>query len=166
MRTQYNQEKLSEVVTSSFSIANVCRELGLKPCGGNYKTLNFKIKDWSIDTSHFTGKAWNQGERYKNFGLKYELKDVLIKNSPFQSTNNLKKRLYKENIKKKECEECHLTDWNNKEIIFELEHMNGINDDNRIENLKILCPNCHSQTVTFRNKKRYLCGEIGSTQQT
>lgn len=166
MRTQYDQEKLNEVVSSSFSVANVCRELGLKPCGGNYKTINNKIKEWNIDISHFTGQAWNQGDRFVNFGKKYKLNDILIENSPYNNTTHLKERLYKENYKKKECEECHITSWNNKEIIFELEHINGIPNDNRINNLKILCPNCHSQTSTFRNNKRSLCGETGNTQQT
>lgn len=154
MRYKYTKENIEEAVKKSLAIAGVCRELNMKACGGNYKTLYAKIKEWSIDTSHFTGAAWNKGINFKPFGKTYKLEDVLVKNSEYKSSNHLKKRLYAEGIKKKQCEECDITEWNNKKIIFELEHINGNNTDNRIENLKILCPNCHSQTPTFRNKKR------------
>lgn len=154
MRYKYIKEELENAIIKTLSIAGVCRELGIKPCGGNYKTLNSKIKEWGLDISHFTGSAWNQGEQFKKFGKKYKLKDVLIDKSPYKSSYHLKERLYKENLKSKQCEECGLTEWNGKEIKFELDHINGDNTDNRIENLKILCPNCHSQTPTFRNKRR------------
>lgn len=154
MKYKHTKEKLEEAVKNSLAIAGVCRELGLKITGGNYKTLNNKIREWGIDTSHFTGAAWNQGEQFKNFGKKYELKDILIENSPYQNTNSLKIRLYKEGVKQEKCEECGIVEWNNKKIVFQLDHINGVNNDNRIENLKILCPNCHSQTSTFAGKNK------------
>jgi Zn finger protein HypA/HybF involved in hydrogenase expression len=155
MRYKHTKEKLEIAIKKSLSIAGVCRELEMKACGGNYKTLYSKIREWNIDTSHFTGAAWNQGSKFKPFGKKYNLCDVLIKNSPYKTTNSLKKRLFDEKIKTKECEECGINEWNGKSITLELDHINGDNTDNRIENLKILCPNCHSQTHTFRNKKRF-----------
>ena len=154
MRYKHTKEELNNAVKKSLSIANVCRELNMKTCGGNYKTLQSKFKEWDIDTSHFTGAAWNQGEKFKPFGKKYELNEVLIKNSPYKSTTKLKKRLYSEGYKEKKCEECGITEWNGKPLTFEMDHINGDNTDNRLENLKILCPNCHSQTPTFRNNKR------------
>lgn len=154
MRYKHTKEKLETAVNNSLSIAGVCRELEMKPCGGNYKTLYSKIKEWSINTNHFTGAAWNQGKKFIPFGKTYNLIDVLIENSPYKNGNSLKKRLFKEGLKTKECEECGIDKWNDKEIVLELEHINGDNTDNRMENLKILCPNCHSQTPTFRNKKR------------
>ena len=156
MRYKHTKEELEEAVRKSLAIAGVCRELNMKACGGNYKTLHAKFKEWEIDTSHFTGAAWNQGEKFTPFGKTYELVDALVENSPYKSSNNLKKRLFKEGIKTKQCEECGIVEWNGKEITLELEHINGDNTDNRLENLKILCPNCHSQTTTFRNKKRPL----------
>jgi hypothetical protein len=154
MKYKYTKEELEKSIKKTLSIAGVCRDLGIKPCGGNYKTLHSKIKEWEIDISHFTGAAWNQGENYKFFGKKFNMEEILIKDSPYKSTYSLKKRLYAENIKTKKCEECLITEWNGKKIIFELDHINGDNSDNRIENLRILCPNCHSQTPTFRNNKR------------
>ena len=156
MRYKYTKEILEEAVKKSLAIAGVCRKLNIKPCGGNYKTLHSKFKEWNIDTSHFTGAAWNQGEKFTPFAKSYTLEEVLVENSPYKSSNCLKKRLFKEGIKTKKCEECGIVEWNGKEIILELEHVNGNNTDNRLENLKILCPNCHSQTNTFRNKKRPL----------
>jgi 5-methylcytosine-specific restriction endonuclease McrA len=75
----------------------------------------------------------------------------------YKNTSSLKIRLYNEGLKTKQCEECGIVEWNGSEISFELDHINGVNNDNRIENLRILCPNCHSQTKTFRGKniKKY-----------
>ena len=154
MRYKFTKEEIESAVKSSLSIAGVCRVLNMKACGGNYKTLYSKFREFGIDTSHFTGAAWNQGERFTPFGKKYKLEEVLIENSPFKTTNMLKKRLYREGIKMKKCEICGIEEWNGKELVFEMDHINGDNTDNRIENLRIVCPNCHSQTGTFRNKKR------------
>lgn len=154
MRYKHTKEEIAEAVKKSLAIAGVCRELGIKPAGGNYKTLNAKINELGIDISHFTGAAWNQGVNFKSFNKKYELADVLIENSPYKSTYSLKKRLYSEGLKEKKCEHCNLTKWMDKTITLELDHINGVTNDNRIENLRILCPNCHSQTPTFRNNKR------------
>lgn len=154
MRYKHTKEEIAKAVKKSLAIAGVCRELGIKPCGGNYKTLNAKIVELEIDISHFTGQAWNSGDNFRTFGKKYDLEDVLIENSPYKTTNHLKERLYREGLKNKECEDCGIVDWNGKPISLELDHINGNNKDNRLDNLRVLCPNCHSQTKTFRNKKR------------
>ncbi len=86
------------------------------------------------------------------FGKTIDLTDALVENSPYKSTSKLKGRLYKEGVKTKQCEECGIIEWNNKEIIFHLDHVNGDSTDKRINNLKILCPNCHSQTPTYTGR--------------
>ena len=97
-----------------------------------------------------------------NFILKIqELEEILIIGSKI-SSNSLRKRLLSESVLNFECSCCKLTEWNNKPISLELDHINGTSNDNRLENLRLLCPNCHSQTETYRGKNikgKYLSGE-------
>lgn len=93
-----------------------------------------------------------EGIIHKFNGGGIPLKDILEGKHPSYQTNKLRKRLIKEGIKKEECEECHIVDWNNKRVAFELEHIDGDRTNHKLENLKILCPNCHSQTETYRGK--------------
>lgn len=146
---ELNKENFEDVIKECFSIADVCRSVGIVPNGGNYKTIKSKIKLWNINTDHFTGQGWNSGDRFKSFSKKIELSDILIENSTYTSHSNLKKRLIAEGIKKNKCEICDLNEWMGKKLSIQLHHINGNNTDNRIENLKMLCPNCHSQTPTF-----------------
>jgi Zn finger protein HypA/HybF involved in hydrogenase expression len=151
MKYKFSKEVLESAVRESESISSVCRILNIRPTGGNYKTINRKIRLWNIDTSHFKGRAWNLGLTFES-KLKIPLNEILIENSTYVSTDRLRRRLIKEGIKKYECECCGLFEWNGKEIPLELNHINGINTDNRIENLEIICPNCHAQTPNFRGK--------------
>ncbi len=155
MKYKITKEELELVVKKSLSISDICRQLNIRPVGGNYKTIKSKLKEFDINTDHFTGGAWNQGNRFRPFGSnKRELSEILIKNSPHKTSHHLRLRLIKEGLKDNKCEECGITDWNGKPISLELEHVNGDNTDNRLENLKILCPNCHSQTPFFRGKNK------------
>jgi len=154
MKYKFTVEVLKEAINKSLSMAQVCRELNMRPCGGNYKTLSFKIRENNLDISHFTGQGWNVGNNYRPFGKKGELSQILVENSLYKSTNSLKKRLIKEEILEYKCVCCGITDYNNKPIVLELDHINGCNTDNRLENLRLLCPNCHSQTETFRGKSK------------
>lgn len=84
---------------------------------------------------------------------KIPLKDILVENSTYQSTK-LKKRLVDEEIKQDRCEICGQGNtWNDKLLVLQLDHINGIHTDNRLENLRIVCPNCHTQTDTFCTRK-------------
>ena len=84
---------------------------------------------------------------------KIPLKDILVENSTYQSSK-LKKRLIEEGIKKEHCEICGQGNtWNDKLLVLQLDHINGIHTDNRLENLRIVCPNCHTQTDTFCTRK-------------
>lgn len=151
-----NYSNIQEIISTSLSYAEVLRKMKIKPSGGNYATLKSAIKKCEYDISHFTGKAWNQGEKYKPVNPPKKLNEVLVKNNPV-NTHKLKLRLIKEGLKKHICENCQLNEWQGKPIPIELDHVDGDRDNNQIENLKILCPNCHAQTDTYRgkNKKRY-----------
>ena len=152
MRIKYTKELLEDIIKRSFSIRQVLIELNLSPKGGSYKTIKNKIKLWSIDVSHFTGSGWNVGDRYRKFGKVAELKDILVKDSNYTNTYNLKNKLINQNLKNHICENCELNSWLNKPIPLELHHINGINNDHRIENIQLLCPNCHAQTDNYRGK--------------
>lgn len=154
MRYKITKEQLEQAVRNNLSIAGVCRDLEIRPVGGNYKTLKAKFKEFNIDISHFTGQGWNQGKRFKKLKKNIPLDEILVENSSYLSTTSLKKRIIKEGLKIHKCEICNITNWNDKVITLELDHVNGNNTDNRIENLRILCPNCHSQTSTFRGKTK------------
>ena len=84
---------------------------------------------------------------------KISLKHILEGKHPTYKTNHLKRRLIDEGIKTNKCEECSITEWNGKPIICELDHINGNSKDHKLTNLRILCPNCHSQTDTYCRKK-------------
>jgi Zn finger protein HypA/HybF involved in hydrogenase expression len=149
-RYTYSEQELREAVKKSTSIRQVLEKLDIVPAGGNYQTTNRRIKKLNIDISHFTGQAWNRG---KVIGPKRPIEEYLIENSVVQSFK-LKGRLIAEGLKQHKCECCGITEWNGKPAPIELDHINGNNHDNRLENLRILCPNCHAQTDTYRGKNK------------
>lgn len=89
--------------------------------------------------------------RQANNFIKKPIEYYLTENS-CASSNSLKKRLIKEGYKENKCEICGITEWMGKPLILQLDHINGNHSDNRLNNLRILCPNCHSQTETWGNK--------------
>ena len=146
-------EEFRQAVAASLSIAQVLARIGLVPAGGNYKTVQNRIRKLALSTSHFTGAAWNQGARYQAFGKHPELVDLLVVGSACQSFK-LKKRLLKAGLLPEKCACCGLSEWLNQPMPLELDHINGVNNDNRIENLRLLCPNCHALTGTYRGKNQ------------
>lgn len=146
------KKEYEAAVAESFSIASVCRFLGLKPTGGNYRIIHKAIEEFKLDTSHFTGQGWNVGLKFKPKKVT-NIEDILTKDSYYQSYK-LKNRLLKEGLKERRCECCGLLEWQGKEIPLELHHLNGDNRDNRIENLQLLCPNCHALTDNYRGHNK------------
>ena len=154
-RRSWTKEDLIKAVSNSKSTRQVLFNLKLVEAGGNYEQVKKYLKLYNIDTKHFTGKAWNKGMKGRYLPITLT-KDILKRNSNFQSFK-LKKRLFIEGIKLPKCEECG---WAKKSedgrIPVELDHINGDRYDNRLENLRVLCPNCHSLKLTHRgrNKKK------------
>jgi Zn finger protein HypA/HybF involved in hydrogenase expression len=153
MKHKVNDEEFSEIVKSSLSIAEVIRKCNGVLAGGNYRSIKKRIAQLNLDTSHFTGQGWNVGERFKSPVKAKSLVEILVEDSFYQSYK-LAKRLLKEGIKKRKCECCGNTTWLDKDIPLELHHINGDNTDNRLENLQLLCPNCHAMTDNYRGKNK------------
>ena len=149
---QYTEEDFIKYVKNSTSIRQVLKKIGLEPKGGNYATAKRRILVLNLDISHFTGQGHLKGKTH-NWAKKIPLKEILIENSTYGGgSSKLKTKLFKQGILKEQCYNCGLTEWLGKKISLELEHINGNRFDNRIENLIILCPNCHSQTTTYRGR--------------
>lgn len=151
-KRKWTDDQFIEAVKSSFSYAEVMKKIGLKPAGSNYDTVKRKISELDLDTSHMTGKVWNQGERYRPIKEARPLEEILVEHSSYVSTHHLKERLLKEGVKEYRCECCGNTEWMGEPIALELHHVNGVKDDLRMENLQILCPNCHAFTDNYRGR--------------
>ena len=151
-KRKWTDEQFIEAVKSSLSYAQVIEKLGLKVAGSNYDTVKRKIQELNLDILHMTGKAWNQGDRFRKLVQPRKLSEILVEHSTWINSNNLRQRLLKEGIKEYKCECCNRTEWLGKPIKLELHHINGVKDDLRIENLQILCPNCHAYTDNYRGK--------------
>lgn len=154
MKRNYTKEFLAEIVKECGSYRQVLNKLGLKEAGGNYQNIKTRIKNFEIDTSHFHGQAWSKG---KVWSKQKDLSQKLVEHSTYSSglpisSYVLKKQLLKLNYKDHICENCNNSEWMGKEIPLELHHINGNRFDNRIENLKMLCPNCHALTDNYRAK--------------
>jgi hypothetical protein len=147
---KYTERQLADAVKSSSSLAQTLSKLNVAPYGGNYEVLRKAVRHFSIDTSHFTGQAWSRG---KTFGAKQPLERYLNNELQIQSYK-LKNRLLVDGLLNRKCSNCKKTKWLGQPIPLELDHVNGNRHDNRLINLRLLCPNCHALTPTYRAKNR------------
>lgn len=152
MKTRsWTEKTLRDAVKKSTSVRQVLFKLNLRLAGGNYSQVKKYLEKYKINTVHFTGRGWSKGKT--GIGKpRTKLEDILKKDNYFQSFK-LKKRLFAAKLKPKHCEECG---WkkvsDDGRLPLELDHINGDSTDNRLENLRVLCPNCHSLKPTHRGR--------------
>lgn len=145
---KYSLDQLKEAIASSISVRQTLNKLNVKAAGGNYYIFHKAINHFKLDTSHFTG----QDISGRKLPLRRKpINEYLTKDSGVQS-NKLRKYLLDEKIFEHKCSSCTNTTWLDNLIPLELDHIDGDNTNNKLANLRLLCPNCHSLTPTYRGR--------------
>lgn len=144
-RCKYSVDELKVAIDKSMCFSDVCRLLNITTCTFNITRLKKLCVDNDISINHFDLK-----KSFRRNKVNLTTRDVFIIDSKI-SRSHLRNFCIRNGLYTGNCEECGIGElWNNKYLLIELDHINGINDDNRVENLRWLCPNCHSQTPTYR----------------
>lgn len=149
------QEQFADLVSKSYTIGAILKEFGLENKGGNSNTVQRRIKEENIDISHISlGIGCNKNKKFPNKKRMTTNEQLFVENC-IQTRSVVRNRIIKDKLIEYKCQECGLPpEWNNKPLSLQLEHKNGISNDNRLENLCFLCANCHSQTGTYAGKNK------------
>jgi len=146
---KYTREYLEPFVAKATNWSDLLRKVGVRVTGGNHRHIQGCVKAAGLDTSHFTGQGWNKGGK-GHCGTRIPDSEVFVRGSSYKPSC-----LYKRLIQKgwrPICAVCGLEgDWQGKPLRLHVDHINGEHTDHRLENLRFLCPNCHSQTETYGN---------------
>lgn len=144
-------EDFKEFIKNHHSWCSCARDLGMSAYGSNSAhQLKKRCAELNCDTSHFN--AYMDAQQAST---KYSLEEIMVENSNYTNTTKLKERIIRENILPYKCSICGNEGiWQNETLVLQLDHINGKHNDHRLENLRFLCPNCHSQTHTFSGKNK------------
>jgi hypothetical protein len=151
-KASWTDDELRAAVAKSKTIREALKGLNVQGRGDNYKTFHKHVRRLGLDTSHFVGIAHLRGQSRLNLASRRPLDDILVENSEYENTKSLSQRLVREGVLERRCYECGFTEWRGQPMPLELDHINGSRRDNRRENLRFLCPNCHALTPTFRGR--------------
>ncbi len=152
-RRSWTDDDLRLAVAASSSVSDVVRRLGFKPSGGMHRFVKTHIARLALATDHFLGRGWARGRPPSQGFRRQPLEEILVAGSTYMNTGRLRQRLIAEGLKPPHCEICGLATWRGEALPLQLDHVNGDHNDNRLENLRILCPNCHSLTHTWCGRK-------------
>jgi len=147
-------KKLKKTINESQSLLDVIRKMGWSVSGSSYKKLNKLIEENQISTDHFLSPI--EIALQSNKEMVKQMSEILVENSTY-SRSSLKKRLVKEDFLEYKCstDGCeNIGEWMGKKISLILDHINGVSNDNRIENLRFLCPNCNASLDTHCGKNK------------
>ena len=149
----WTNEQLTEAVKTSNKIGEVIKKLGLTTLGRNYSTVSKYITELKLDISHFLSRDEILKEARSH--IKKLPHDQLFAINEI-NRSHIKRTIMSEGLIDYKCKICGISEWNGQKLSLHLDHINGINNDNRLENLRFLCPNCHSLTENYcaKNKKR------------
>lgn len=147
-------EQFVEMLKNSATISEVLFKLGytIKGNSWGYSQIKQRMVDLNLDFSIFKGKKGI----HKNTERKSITPEMLLRENCKHSRSVLRKYIIKNNLLPYKCSICGLIEWNGKTLSLELDHINGKNNDNRLENLRFLCPNCHSQTTTYGSRNQQI----------
>ena len=153
MNVKYTKELLETIVKESFTVAEIMRRLGLRESGGSHSHLSRKLKEYKIDTSHFKKTVHNFG---KISPQRKSWQEVLVlrTNGRRQYAYRLRRALI-ESGRRYVCECGQLPMWNGKELRLQVDHLNRNWLDDRPENLRFICPHCHTQTNGYNGSKGF-----------
>jgi Zn finger protein HypA/HybF involved in hydrogenase expression len=155
-----SKEELSIIVENNNTFSDILKVCGLYPHGNNQKTLQKRLDQENIDYSKIKRGLNNRKGISQCCNEKIPLDKVLVEKSTY-SRASLKKRLINEGLIENKCSKCNLgPEWCGEKLSLQIDHINGVPDDNRINNLRILCPNCHSQTSNFAGKQKKIVAQI------
>lgn len=147
--TTWTDEQLIQAVANSKTLLEVARNLGLRSYGANTRTIKKHIARLQLSTSHFLSKSDQLAEARK-LNKHKPLNEIFCQNNI--DRKYIKNTILKYNLIEYKCNVCNIVEWNGQQLSLHLDHINGINNDNRLDNLRFLCPNCHSLTNTYCGK--------------
>lgn len=152
---KYSENDLLQAILDSKSYSEVCKKINITNFSKNREKIKKYITENNIDISHFDPYSRNIS---KGHFINKDINYYLVKNGPHITSSALRKKLIKKNILENKCYICGLNSWQGKDLTLHLDHINGDHYDNSLENLRILCPNCHSQCETsIRQKTKHYC---------